>query len=723
MNRSLPSALLLCFFLIHHSHAYTVTQVAASYKDGQVFLKWQNPGASNLKYHVYRSTSPISTSADLASSYYVGNVRDNSGVNIRKSNLEGSTYYFTIDPANGPLAEGTGLYVNTCTDNLAWYYAVVTENANNGQDDTQINPGENSLTSPVQETIAAPQPILQQTSVAGDVTSMQYVIWGNNADAPDMPAFNNVGSFGYNFTFFKRGSAPAPLYVYFRSTDPFTPIMSDFASGRHVLLMDDWLPNGQATDWFGHHEDYDIYSYNNPEWTSGTIKAYTQKRVYYTIHWVINYCPVLADQVYASGSSHNGLGAALTAQLHPELFAAIWTSVTPILVKAVNGSEWENIWCASNKNLATDITDPETGEAFRINDLLDLRHMYDVNYGGGIPYIAGIHGKEDYTVGWVEAKHWYDSVNVSNQGGVWYWDQREHDGDGKQFTDDEIKIDFSRFSTERFYPAFSHCTVNQDPGDGSRNSGSPFGAINGFLDWFDDKLVDDACKVSAKIFIKDMTVGGVLQPQYDSCFADVTFRRVQNFHPEIGAKLVWWVMSASGQIMQQGNMIYDGKPISIQQAKILRNGSFVRVKLKGCDDSDGDERDAGPSLTEGDVPFPPLNSDETELDAVSRTKSSEADEMIMGSGTNLKNLNDDDDNDAYPSVHFYRSGSGYVVETKLDKPMDVLVQMTDMTGRIHIFRREHMVDGSNEFNIDAYRGNYLLTLYSPQFTYQRKISF
>src|SRR6185436_4784081 len=64
----------------------------------------------------------------------------------------------------------------------------------------------------------------------------------------------------------------------------------------------------------------------------------------------------------------------------------------------------------------------------------------------------------------------------------------------------------------------------------------------------------------------------------------------------------------------------------------------------------------------------------------------------------------------YPSVHFYRSGSGYVVNTALDKVSDVLVQMTDMTGRTIIFKRMHMVDGQNEFNLDAYRGNYLLTL-------------
>jgi hypothetical protein len=709
-----------------HGSAYTVTQLSAFWRDGQVFLTWQDPGAVNLKYHVYRSTSAITSASDLASSFYVGYVRDHSAQNIRKSQLQNGTYFFVIDPASGPLQSGTGLYVTTSTDNLPWYYAVTVEVIATGEEDQQINPGENSLTAPVEETVAAPQPVLQQSTVNGNVTAMEYVIWGNNTNGSLMPAFNNCGSYGYLFTFFLLGNDAAPLYIYFRNTDPFTQLQSDFASGRHVLIMDDWLPNGKNTNWVGYHEDYDIYSVNNSQWTTGTVKTNTQTRMKYIMNWTLTHLPILQDQVYSSGSSHNGLGAALTAQLNPELFAAVWTSVTPILFKAVDGTDWEEIWCASNKNLETDVTDPATGEPIRIFDLLDLRHMYDANYSSGIPYIAGIHGKQDYTVGWVEAKHWYDSVNYSHQGGLWFWDQREHDGDGKQFDDEEIKIDFSRFSTQRAYPAFSHCSINQDPGNGSRNSGDPYGAINGFLDWDDSKTVDNECLISMKCIIKDMTVGGVLQEQYDSCFTDITFRRVQHFQPQAGDKLVWWVKSSGNVVIQQGQMIYDGNPITLTGIKVLRNGSWVRVKLKGCEENEEGERSEGESLVQGEPDALLLAEEEVQTPAFNHSYrnarqehendyAETVDRAFSGTG--------DQQELEYPLVSFYRSGSGYVVETKLAKAMDVLVQMTDMTGRIHIFRRLHMVDGSNEFNLDAYRGNYLLTLYSPEFTYKKKISF
>ena len=249
-----------------------------------------------------------------------------------------------------------------------------------------------------------------------------------------------------------------------------------------------------------------MYAVHNDIQTSGIIKAYTQARVKYTLDWIFSHEPVDAEHVYASGSSHNGLGAALTAQLYPQDFAAIWISVAPVLMKAVNGSDWEEVWCDASANLLTDVINQKTGEPFKIFDLLDLRHMYNINYDSGIPYTAGVHGKEDYTVGWVEQKHWYDSVNNAHQGGVWYWDQREHNGDGKQFDDNEIKIDFSRFGAHQSYPAFSNCTINQDPGNGNRNSGDPFGAINGYLDWDDSSVIDQHCHYIVRCFIKDMTV-------------------------------------------------------------------------------------------------------------------------------------------------------------------------------------------------------------------------
>src|SRR5580765_4230485 len=69
------------------TRAYTVSSLHAIYQNGQVFLTWKCPNKTNLKYNVYRSVSPISTTDDLAIATYIGDVRDSSSKNIRLSQL------------------------------------------------------------------------------------------------------------------------------------------------------------------------------------------------------------------------------------------------------------------------------------------------------------------------------------------------------------------------------------------------------------------------------------------------------------------------------------------------------------------------------------------------------------------------------------------------------------------------------------------------------------
>jgi hypothetical protein len=348
--------------------------------------------------------------------------------------------------------------------------------------------------------------------------------------------------------------------------------------------------------------------------------------------------------------------------------------------------------------------------------------MFVLNDQRGIPFIAGVNGKQDNMIGWVQSLHWYDSLEYSMEGGTWYWDQRQHNSNGKQFQDDEIKIDYKRFSTTKSYPSFSYCSIDQNPGTGSVTSGDPYGAINGYLDWDDSSVIDQHCHYIVRCFIKDMTVAGVLQPQYDSCFADVSIRRTQNFKPENGAKIRWWVVDVGGQVLQDGYYIYDGvSPLAITGVKILRAGSNVILKIKDCSD-DGEQRAEGPSVEEGDDDgLSALTQNLYQTPVSQPGLSNNTAEQLTKQIEDLTPGNKEETE--YPSVHFYRSGSGYVVATSLDKITDVLVQMTDMTGRMIIFKKVHMVDGQNEFNIDAYRGNYLFTLYAPEFTYKKKISF
>jgi hypothetical protein len=566
------------------SFAYKISSLNAAYRNGQVFLTWTNPEGTNLKYRVYRSTSPITVGTQLNSAQLLGYVLDNSGKNIRKSALKNQATYYKIEEAGSPLASNQGLYVVTCTDNQTWYYAVTVENVSTGSEVRNITPGKNSLQTGIQEAVSPIQPVLQNTvhKTTGDDT-YEYVVFGSNQSSDHLPAFNNCGSYGYNFSFIDHASGEVPLYVLFRDSDPFSHITPPEQCGEaNTLLMDDWLPNGENTYWFGYNEAYNMYSSSNPVFTTGTVRGYTQARVKWTMQWVINNYGVDASRVYCSGFSHNGFGAMLTGMMHPEMIAAEWGNVIPILVKALKGSTREKMWCANTSNLPTDVMDPQTGLPINIWTLFDLRQMLRINKFRGVPFLGGVHGKNDITVGWVQYFSWYDSVEISNQGGLWFWDQRNHNGAGKNFTSTEASINYGRFSTLKSYPAFSYCSINQDPGNSNTATGDPYGALNGYLDWNDASVIDENCEYSITCLIKDFYVNGVKQQAFESCVADVTPHRIQNFHPAIGTFLDWEVREVNGNIIQSGSFIYDGNPITLPAVTILRDGSVISIRKQSC---------------------------------------------------------------------------------------------------------------------------------------------
>jgi hypothetical protein len=79
-----------------------------------------------------------------------------------------------------------------------------------------------------------------------------------------------------------------------------------------------------------------------------------------------------------------------------------------------------------------------------------------------------------------------------------------HGGNGQNFLDDETLPDFLRYSLTKSYPAFSNCSINQNPGNGVPINGDPYGAINGYLDW-DDDITDEECDYSINVMLRICT--------------------------------------------------------------------------------------------------------------------------------------------------------------------------------------------------------------------------
>ena len=135
------------------------------HRSGQSFVTWQeDPGVTGEGYHVYRSTSPITTAniglAQKLTSKW-GALDDNTSRHALTG--VGAPANFVIQDLGLPLSDDQGLFVYTLpTGGAGNAYYAVTEVISGVENQTLIA-GSNSLSSPVLETVAVPQPVLVST--------------------------------------------------------------------------------------------------------------------------------------------------------------------------------------------------------------------------------------------------------------------------------------------------------------------------------------------------------------------------------------------------------------------------------------------------------------------------------------------------------------------------------------------------------------------------------
>ena len=611
-------SLLLAFSVCHTTLSFgaAVTDLKATYRSGQVFLTWTNPAGSNFQYNVYRSTTKFTTSSQIVTSKLTGFVRDNSSQNIQLSiDLPGDVYY-KIEDTGAPLSSNQGLYVVTCTENLPYYYAVTVTDLSTAVESKTVTVGKNSLTTAVNETVAKPKPVFQQTITApGNEYKDYYTQFVNNQETPLYPAMNSTGSYGFNFYLTKRGTAVSyPLIVVYEGSGAAITSgagLDGDITNCYVMGVYDWLPLpngtsvglGDGTYFAGYHENFNIYSDQNAVPTAGIVKMYCQRRYIEAIRWAKKYFPIDTTRIYTKGVSASGYGALLTGIFYPDEITAVYATVEPMFVKPVGskGELYEEMWGASSSNLNSDITNPLTGAPLSVFQALDARTLVNCKRNLNLPLVFDVHGKKDVTITWSsKIISWFDSLESNCVGGVFYWDQRNHGGDGKNFLPDETTPDFFRYQTNKAYPAFSNCSINQDPGNGSPTSGDKYGAYNGYLDW-DDSITDNICDFTVNVFVKDFFVGGVLDAvQYNSCTTDVTIRRMQNFKPTTGQTIKWKNFDASNTKIQSGSFTYSDGLLTIKGMTINKSGNRIELKIANCN-KQGKDTDEAPELIQSRI--------------------------------------------------------------------------------------------------------------------------
>jgi hypothetical protein len=561
--------------------ALQTVSVTAAHRNGQTFLTWPALPGTGWTYRIYRSSSVITTSADLVRATLVTTVGDSSAYDRRLSVLLGQAFGYSIDSLAAPLNPASGLAVVTAPGSGARFYAVTTQHVADPEN-RAISPGANSLTSAVNEVARQPRPVYQRDITWAAFHPSVYTLWTSRSDSPVFPAMSSREGMAFDFGV-TRGFNSALLIHPHARMGSFLDGVGGFA-GEWVLAPDDPLPNGENTFWFGYHPGYDIDHAATPPPTSGTVVDYTYRRVSFMLDWALANLPVDPACVYAFGYSMGGIGSLELAFWAPRRIAAVMAVIGKFdfsWLSEPDAQSWFNpngpgrqitdrMWGTVSTNLSSTAGVP----TFQRTDLTWLASHWG---GAPLPPIIAINGKRDNVTGWAEKIPFYDAMRARRLGGSFFWSPEDHYGT-HLWTPMVDPAYIFRYRSDLSYPALSNCSLDSNPGNGTFASGDTIGTINGYLEW-DSAITDVPTQWSVKLSMRGlrMSTGTLSAPE--SCVVDVTPARLQKFIPGDGGDVVYTVTRVSDNAVVQTGLANPGPTgiVTIPAVKVFRTGSVLSL--------------------------------------------------------------------------------------------------------------------------------------------------
>ena len=350
----------------------------------------------------------------------------------------------------------------------------------------------------------------------------------------------NAGSLAVNFSLYKAGT-DAPHQFVVKLPGGGGTFLSDIGghqvSNEWRICMDDNLPNDENAIWFGYYQGFNIFGYKQQLPESGMNYDYLYNQLNYAINWGIHHLPIDSNSIYFDCTSGGAAGALFASVYMPQHIAASRMIVPKVDLSFLHDPDSNNDFNEGRPGryrmdtlLGPVALNLPTNTGYRTYDVLNdcwLLHQHRLE---DFPVMFMVSGKHDTIVGWAEKIPFYDSVNLNRVGGFYFWDLRKHYGGGASWP---MNVNLFRYHTNKSYPAFSNCSVNSNPGDGHYDVGDSVGSINGFLDW-NDNMQDSINNYSITLGMTDEQTYFYTIPAPDSCTADVTLRRLQQFKPVAG---------------------------------------------------------------------------------------------------------------------------------------------------------------------------------------------
>jgi len=550
--------------------------VSGRHVHGQTFLTWKETDAS--AYAIYRVDRPVDSAAQLDGAVPLAIVEPGSSLNVRATEVEGAERRFVLPGEDEPLDEGVGLYVHTTESVEDVHYTIGSLDARGAL------VGIIGSTGSVLETVDAPQPVLQSQEVDGDCIRMRFAQWAPHGGPENPQALANRPGLSLNFVVRKSLAQAAPTGALFllhggggdydnRTSFPEHP---DLLLVSPESVIPDRPPEVDRNwdAWYGYNE----YVGTELDLSGGINVDYTTRWLCSLAEWLPKAFPsVSPNRLYLRGSSMGGVGTVFSAILLRDVFAA-GVAIVPRFdygaddIPIASQLTFSTRWGPFDENVLT-------SDGIGVLDRLDAGFLARENPDWDFAPVWAFNGRNDEAVGWSEKIPFYEAMETSKHGWAFFWDERAHGGQSpeprawRENGTEEAVFDWivETIRLDQAYPAFSNCTIDDDPGEGGREEGDPVGTINGYLRWDPTSILDTADRFTIELALQE-------DAPTHTCTADVTLRRRQAFLPSTGTSFHYAVRditsgsflgSGVGTIDAWGLLTMEEVPVSVAGTRLI----------------------------------------------------------------------------------------------------------------------------------------------------------
>ncbi|MCG8617303.1 MAG: hypothetical protein MI802_13875, partial [Desulfobacterales bacterium] len=500
------------------------------------------------RYRLYRASKPITSVKGLTP---LADIPSFSGINAyfygkntAKKHGSQPLIRYVVKSGSSQLPAGIGLHVFTPGKPGSAYYAVTT--VTKGQEDTRIVPGKNATRHPVKETQGKGIPVRQRIERPESFTYVKgpalhfYTRWETPPNAAvDGKPFDYLVGIPANLA--KPASVGIHMHGWGRNLLKGYAWWQNATKGAILLAS-----NQDPYDWWtGYREDY--FNGSSSREKKPVIRPYTTSRLLSFVDWLKSEGKWQIDlsRTFTAGVSMGGSGSIMMALRYPDRIAwnRSWVGVHKPLLSPQFKSSYEKVWGKPGEGLLF-----ENGEKVweYYDDTVYLGRHPDKDVG----LICFSNGKNDAGIGWKQAVLFLNALQKARQPHIFAWGQAGHGQRAAMPKDAQGHTMPIDISTRLSLPAFTNCSLDDNPGNGDPADGASEGQVNQWLYWETKNIVDKTDRW-------EITVGLTKKSPAGECRVDITPRRLQRFKAAPKEIVGWELRSFNGTTLDRGKVVVD----------------------------------------------------------------------------------------------------------------------------------------------------------------------